>query len=488
MPETPPTHPANALGAEPDETLVRLAIGGDRRAFDVLIDRHIDRVVAIGFARLRDRDAAEDLAQEVFLRAWLHLGSLRDGTRLDAWLARMTRNLASNRRRASGRQERLAAMVPIDTQVLEQVADEREDAPARLQREEAEKALLAALDRLDPKDRELVLLHVVEEVSQRDIAAKEGTHHTTVGRRLEKALGSLRAMLGAGLEAARGIRASKRARVMASALVAGTLTMPADARAALVAKAVPPVGPLSGIAPSLDPILAKIALGAQAMTAAQKTFAAIAVAAAVIGTGYVTTASPSKATPSNIVADAKLPEGAFPATRGFSGEQVIRLGVGQSTTLDLETPAVAVPSLTQYADGIARIEMKAVSEDLLELELTMQSGKVERRNLRPDADSPEQWKLTTTVQMWDDLNRVFLRTAAVRRVPGGLEVAIFNMNRPDLLPVIEESEAKLARQEITPQAHNAFVKDLFAKNGMIPQDPDLQRAIMLAVDDMGGGR
>jgi RNA polymerase sigma-70 factor, ECF subfamily len=77
-----------------DLELVSQARHGDTTAFGELIERHQGVVFAVALSHLRQREAAEDLAQDVFLRAWLHLEVLRDGARFGAWVARLARNLA----------------------------------------------------------------------------------------------------------------------------------------------------------------------------------------------------------------------------------------------------------------------------------------------------------------------------------------------------------------------------------------------------------
>jgi len=68
-----------------DESLISEACGGRRAAFDQLVERYFGTVWAIAYARMGRRDSADDLAQEVFLVAWLHLQSLSDQSRFAGW-------------------------------------------------------------------------------------------------------------------------------------------------------------------------------------------------------------------------------------------------------------------------------------------------------------------------------------------------------------------------------------------------------------------
>ena len=87
MAEENPRHPADA-------DLVAAAQAGSRPAFERLVERYFGMVYAIGYARLRQRETAEDLAQEVFLRVMLSLEQLKEPRWFAPWLGRIARNLA----------------------------------------------------------------------------------------------------------------------------------------------------------------------------------------------------------------------------------------------------------------------------------------------------------------------------------------------------------------------------------------------------------
>ena len=91
-----------ALGAreDPDAELVRLAGAGDRAAAAELVERHSTRIYRIAYRLLGDAGAAEDVAQETFLRLWRHAGSWKPGAaKFSTWLARVATNLCYDRLR-----------------------------------------------------------------------------------------------------------------------------------------------------------------------------------------------------------------------------------------------------------------------------------------------------------------------------------------------------------------------------------------------------
>ncbi|MFW6287007.1 MAG: RNA polymerase sigma factor, partial [Candidatus Sumerlaeota bacterium] len=79
-----------------DAELVRRCRDGEREAFDVIALRYLGVMHAVAFARLADRDAAEDLVQEVMLRAFMQIDRLQKPASLGPWLTRITRNMALN--------------------------------------------------------------------------------------------------------------------------------------------------------------------------------------------------------------------------------------------------------------------------------------------------------------------------------------------------------------------------------------------------------
>lgn len=91
-------------GAEADALLVRAVAVGDSRACRQLLERHLDRVVGLSYRLLGERAAAEDVAQDVFLKLWSRADRWRPEARLDTWLYTVARNLCLDRLRKSGRQ------------------------------------------------------------------------------------------------------------------------------------------------------------------------------------------------------------------------------------------------------------------------------------------------------------------------------------------------------------------------------------------------
>src|SRR3954471_1320333 len=115
----PPPYPGTPLRAE-SASLVARCRAGDDRAWAELVETYSRYVHAITTRvfRLSQHDA-EDVFQEVFTRAYTNLDSIRDDGAIKPWLAQVTRRLAIDRLRASGREGPAADDLPIEPDGVE---------------------------------------------------------------------------------------------------------------------------------------------------------------------------------------------------------------------------------------------------------------------------------------------------------------------------------------------------------------------------------
>lgn len=85
--------------------LVARAGRGDRQAASALVARHTDKIYAVCFRMLRSKPAAEDAAQETFLRLWKNASKWRPkGAKFETWLYRVAMNICLDQLRKSGRE------------------------------------------------------------------------------------------------------------------------------------------------------------------------------------------------------------------------------------------------------------------------------------------------------------------------------------------------------------------------------------------------
>ena len=130
----------------------------------------------LAYAVLRNREDAEEVAQEAFLKAYRNFSSLRDRTRFRAWLARIAWRLALDRRRSSLRRERREELAadPLPTPTAEDLA-----ASSEFQRR-----LQQAIEDLPEKLRQVLLLAAVEGRDMKEVSALLGLPEGTVKSRL----------------------------------------------------------------------------------------------------------------------------------------------------------------------------------------------------------------------------------------------------------------------------------------------------------------
>jgi RNA polymerase sigma-70 factor (ECF subfamily) len=158
--------------------LVRDAQKGDRQAFAALVERHWDGLYRWLYHLTHDRHAAEDLAQESFLKALKHVNSFRPGSNFRAWLFRIGHNAFVNqaRRATRGRQP-----FPDD------VATPEEGPAEQVITRESVELVAAAVSRLPMDFRAAFLLRVEEGLSFRQIADVLGLTEETARWRVFKA-------------------------------------------------------------------------------------------------------------------------------------------------------------------------------------------------------------------------------------------------------------------------------------------------------------
>jgi RNA polymerase sigma-70 factor (ECF subfamily) len=173
--------------APAEATLLAKAKEGDLAAYEKIVVGHQAIAFRVAWLITRSSADAEEAAQDAFFKAYRSLGRFRDGAPFRPWLLRIVANEARNRRVAAERQERLALRVgealpvPVaraaETEAL--AAGERED-------------LLAAVARLDERDRLVVGARFFLELNEAETAAALGVRRGTVKSRLSRALGRLR--------------------------------------------------------------------------------------------------------------------------------------------------------------------------------------------------------------------------------------------------------------------------------------------------------
>ncbi len=171
-----------------DASLMERLRSGDREAFARLVDRHKDAVVSY-LARLSgNRDRAEDLAQETFLRLYRSAPGYVERGYLRAFLFRIATNLLRSEERRERRLRLLAPLFAWDT-------EEAPSAPSGLLRAEVQREVAQAIAALPMSYRVPLVLHELEGWSYADIAAELSCREGTVKSRIFRGRERLRRSL-----------------------------------------------------------------------------------------------------------------------------------------------------------------------------------------------------------------------------------------------------------------------------------------------------
>lgn len=175
-----------------DEQLVRQALT-DRDAFGMLVERY-ERPLSSYAARLIGRQEAEDVVQQAFLQAYRNLAGFDPHMTFSAWIYRIVHNTAVNVARK--RHAVAPTEIELDGETVE-VLTGPTDTPAELLHEELEGTVASALQQLDQRSRDVLLLSVAERKSYSEIADILMVAVNSVGPTVTRAKTRLRKLLEA---------------------------------------------------------------------------------------------------------------------------------------------------------------------------------------------------------------------------------------------------------------------------------------------------
>lgn len=165
--------------------LVKRAIRRDAEAFGQLYDLYLDRIYRYIYYRVGDQAQAEDLTEEVFLKAWEAIGKYRwQGIPFGAWLFRLAHNRVIDHFRAQRPRAPLDEGLPAAVDVEEVVESRAAAAQVR-----------EALRLLTEEQQQVLILKLIEGLDNREIAAITGKNEGAIRALQFRGLRALRALL-----------------------------------------------------------------------------------------------------------------------------------------------------------------------------------------------------------------------------------------------------------------------------------------------------
>jgi RNA polymerase sigma-70 factor (ECF subfamily) len=192
---------ATGVDKDSDGELVTAAKCGDTQAFGELVFRHQRRVLAVAQRITNNREDAEDVAQECFHKAFLHLDAFQEKSRFSTWLTRIAMNeaLMLLRRRRGVFEVLLESADDGVNSVSAAFVDQGPSPEESCWRRERRELLTEAINRLGPKIRSTILLRHIQDRSVEETAQILGTSVSAVKARVFQGRRKLRETVNPGL-------------------------------------------------------------------------------------------------------------------------------------------------------------------------------------------------------------------------------------------------------------------------------------------------
>jgi RNA polymerase sigma-70 factor (ECF subfamily) len=170
-----------------DEALMARVARGDERAFQVLSRRHLPAMLGLARRILGSAAEAEDVAQEAFIRVWTHAPRWQPLAQFRTWLTRVVVNLCIDRKRRAAW---------LGSEAAGDIVDPAPGAAEKAEKDERERMLVAAIDKLPARQRSAIALTYGEGMSNAQVADVLGTSVSAVETLLVRGKQNLRRALG----------------------------------------------------------------------------------------------------------------------------------------------------------------------------------------------------------------------------------------------------------------------------------------------------
>jgi RNA polymerase sigma-70 factor (ECF subfamily) len=175
-----------------DEELVKRCAGGDREAFNDLVLKYQKKVFSVAYRFVGDPEEANDLAQEIFTAAYQNLKSFRGDSKFSTWLFQIATNRGKNRFKYLKRRGFFTNKGSSETddegdQSHRALPDQTANPEELLSGNQIRKAVIEAINELEPDHREIVILRDIEGLSYDEIARILDLPEGTTKSRLHRA-------------------------------------------------------------------------------------------------------------------------------------------------------------------------------------------------------------------------------------------------------------------------------------------------------------
>lgn len=158
-----------------DETTIDKVLNGDRNAYALLVDKYKDRVFSLVVGIVRNREVAEELAQDVFVKVYTSLKKFRKESSFSSWLYRIAYNTAISETR-----KKKYKVQPYEEYLDKTTLWQLDEADFVETNEERHQLLERALKTIAPEEKLILMLYYFEEKSVDEISRAAGLSRSNV--------------------------------------------------------------------------------------------------------------------------------------------------------------------------------------------------------------------------------------------------------------------------------------------------------------------
>jgi RNA polymerase sigma-70 factor (ECF subfamily) len=179
-----------------DQHLIAATLRGDQASYRLLVEQYQNFVFTVAFKILRNREEAEEAAQDAFLKAYRALAGFEQRSKFSTWLYQIAWRAAIDRQRL----KKLDKQSIDDEKSYLQISDPGLSPSELLQQKNTKKLVQQALDSLKPEDASLLALYYLQEQTVKEISAITGLTESNVKVKLFRLRDSLKNTLGKQLK------------------------------------------------------------------------------------------------------------------------------------------------------------------------------------------------------------------------------------------------------------------------------------------------
>ncbi|MEO2052303.1 RNA polymerase sigma factor [Flagellimonas beolgyonensis] len=175
-----------------DSILVKNYIAGDEKALEILINRHNQRISSFIYSKVLDRDVAEDIFQDTFIKVikTLKKGNYSEEGKFLPWVMRIAHNLIIDYFRKNKRMPKFEGS--DDFNIFSVIKDEKLNVEKQIIKDQIESDLTLLIEELPEDQKEVLIMRIYKDMSFKEISENTGVSINTALGRMRYALINLR--------------------------------------------------------------------------------------------------------------------------------------------------------------------------------------------------------------------------------------------------------------------------------------------------------